>query len=375
MDSPTNSSGQKGGLFALIFLAVILMILAVILIIWFPSDPSAAPSESRSADADALNRYSCDAAEAQKLYPFGSNLLRIDKDRVSCLDLAGNEKFGETVNMETPVCRISGDYGLVMDIGGTSFLLINSNGVVYRSSAKSTLDYGYVNPSGYVAVVYDKPGIKGAVRLYAPDGSARYEWESAESGYIVSACIAPDNQSLDISLLNTDSVEPFPLFKRFSMEGEAIAQYSPDIPRMLPVILYCDNHPVLCGATDILSFIDQQEIYHQQFFKVYTAAAAGDSVLVVAKTRADDSPMLYRLSADGTQSAGILLSEEVTPIAVCGNTAAVGSGTSIVCVDISGMKVLSRVSLNSTVMRVGLAQSGHLLIAVAGDGAVHYLVK
>ncbi|MHB1453513.1 MAG: DUF5711 family protein [Saccharofermentanales bacterium] len=322
-----------------------------------------------------MKSYPCDATEAQKLYPLGNGLVKVSKDRISYLNLVGAEKFGESINMEIPVCRIAGEYALVTDTGGTSYVLLNSEGILYSSGAGSTIDYGYLNSEGYAAIVYDKPGIKGVAKIIAPDGTGVFAWESAESGYILAAYIAPDSKSVDVSIYNTDSVEPFPILKRFSIAGEAVGQYSPDTTQMLPVIVYCGNNPVMCGGTDIIALVGNKEAYHKQFFKVYSIAASGNNILVVAKINAGDTPMLYRISSDGTQSSGILLSEEVTPVAVYGNTAVIGSGISVVCIDVSRMKVISRVSLNASVMRVGLAQSGSLVIAVAGDGVVNYLIK
>ena len=144
---------------------------------------------------------------------------------------------------------------------------------------------------------------------------------------------------------------------------------------MLPVILYRANDPVLCGSSEIIAFHEEEIAYQKSFFRIYTATSAGEDLLVVAIQAAGDSAMLYRIASDGTVSDGILLSEEVTPIAVDGEIALIGSGTSVVCIDIRTMKVLSRIAMNATVVRVGLAQSGTLAIAVAGDGVVHYLIK
>jgi hypothetical protein len=322
-----------------------------------------------------MKSYRCDATEAQKLYPFGSGLIKVSRDRISYVTLAGTEKFGEPVSMEIPSCRVSGSYALITDTGGTSYMLLDSSGVLYSSSAGSTIDYGYVNSDGYAVIVFDKPGTKGVARIIAPDGTSPFTWESAESGYILSAYISPDSRSVDISIYNTDSVEPFPILKRFSINGEAIGQFTPSTSQMLPAVVYCGSNPVMCGSSDIVSLIDYKAAYYKQFFKVYSVAASGSSVLAVAKINAGDTPMLYRISADGTLSAGILLSEETTPVAVYGNTAVVGSGTSIVCIDAMKMKVISRVSLSTSVMRVDLALSGSMVVAVTGDGVVSYLIK
>lgn len=351
------------------------MVLAVILIAGFPTGNPVENPESLDTDNPSMKSYPCDATEAQKLYPLENGLVKVSKDRISYISLTGVEKFGETVSMEIPVCRVSGEYALVTDTGGTSYTLLNSSGILYSSGAGSTIDFGYINSEGYAVIVYDKPGIKGVAKIIAPDGTGVFAWESAESGYILSAYISPDSESVDVSIYNTDSVEPFPVLKQFTLAGEVIGQYSPDTTQMLPVIVYCGNNPVMCGASDIIALIGNKEAYHKQFFKVYSIAASGSSILAVAKNSAGDTPMLYRISADGSLSNGILLSEEVTPVAVYGNTAVVGSGTSVVCIDVQKMKVVSRVTLNSSVLRVGLAQSGSMVIAVAGDGVVNYLLK
>ncbi len=371
----SSGSGQRAGIYILILLSVVLMVLAVALIAGFPKDGYGGNSAADSGGSGSLQSYSCDASESARLYPLGNGLVKVGKDRISCLDLKGNEKFGEPVTMEVPVCVTSGNYALVTDAGGTSFVLLDPDGILYRSTADSTIDCGTVNPDGYAVIVCDKAGFKGVAMVLAPNGSEVFSWESAESGYILSAAVSPDSRSVDVSIYNTDSAQPYPVLKRFSITGEAVAQFTPDTDQMLPVLLYCDNDPVMCGTGDIIGFSAQQQRYHTQFYRIYAAAALGENVLAVAKAKAGDTPMLYRISPDGTRSEGILLSEEVSSIAAQGNTAAVSYGTSVVCVDVSRMNVISRVSLNSTILRVALAQSGRQLIAVAGDGVAHFLVK
>lgn len=367
---------NRAGLISLVLLAVILMAASITLALRFPEEDIWKKTSEIDINNPAQSGFLCDAVEAQKLYPFGNGLVKLSHDRISYLDLKGIEVFGDTVSMEAPFCRISSNKALIGDSSGVQYLVMDTSRILYKANAKETIDYGSINSEGYVVIVTDEPGLKGVMKILKPDGTGIYSWQSAESGYILSAQINPDSSMVDVSVVNTDGTKVQPMLKRFGIEGEAEGQFIPQINELLPILIYdSEMDPVICGASRIICFDGLKEKYNIDFSKIYTAAASDYGILVIARKLANDKPMLYLIKDDGTMSSGIVLSDEVTPIVVKDSKAVVGTGNSVVCVSLDKMKEISRTMMSATIIRVGFSSGSNQIIVVARDGVTTFASK
>jgi len=373
-----NSRAKKSkgsiGLISLVVLVIALIIGAVSLMVLFPKEDVWIDSNEININNPAQSGFVCDAIEAQKLYVFGNGLIKISRDRVSYLDLKGNELFGEVVSMESPFCKISQTRALIGDSKGFEYLVLDFEKIIYKATAKGTLDYGSINDAGYVALVMDEPGIKGVTKILKPDGTGLFSWESAESGYILSCEINPASQLVDVALVNTDGALVAPMLKRFGINGEAKGQFLPQVTQILPMLLYdADMNPVNCGSSDIVCFDGTKEKYHVNFSKIYTSQTSDYGILVIAKKQANDIPKLYLVKNDGSMTEGVPLSEEITPLAVKGSKVAVGSGNSIITISIEKMKELSRTPVSASPIRVGFSSLTSQIIVIARDGVTAFI--
>lgn len=375
MRSRNRSSGRNmTGVYVLIVMAVIFMALSVALIIGFPEDDYVRPSSASEEDFSRTNGFACDLSEAKKLYPLGNGLLKLGRERVSYLDLDGNEVFGETIDMTSPVCHVNRSYALIADTEGTTFVLLSTDGLIFQDQVPYTIDYGNVSSEGFVAVIYDNPGTKGTARFYDPDGQMLFEWESVESGYIVSAGVSPSSDRVDASVYNTDSAQPYPILKRFSPAGEAVAQFFPETEEILPRIVYdTSGGPVLCGAGGIIKA--GEDGFNLDFSRVFAAESSEYGIIIVARKETGDIPKLYILSDKGGLSEGIIMSEEITCVSVQGDHAAVGLANSVVYADIKQMKQISVLPVDSPVIRTGFDPEGNKLIVVSSEGVSVYKVS
>lgn len=365
---------HKTGLIFLVLLAVVLMVASVVLVLRFPEEDLWNSQAESNINNPASSGFQCDAVEAQKLYPLGNGLVKISDERVSYLDLQGNEIFGTAVEMEAPFCTISSDRALVGDTNGFQYLVLNTERLLYQGTAKAAIDFGSINKEGYVALVMDEAGFKGVASIFDPDGTALFSWQSAESGYILSAQVEPDSFIVDVALVNTDGSDIKPMLKRFGIKGDAQGQFIPQVSTLLPTLLYdIDGDPVGCGVADLVSYEGTNEKYHIEFSKIYAAASTDYGILVIARKMIGDVPALFLVRNDGSVSDGITLSEDVTPIAVKGSLAAVGSGNSIVCINIEKMKEKSRTPVSASSIRVGFADSSNQIIVVARDGVTAFM--
>lgn len=360
---------NRTGLITLVCLAVILMIASVVLALRFPKEDGWASTSEPDINNPTKTGFACDTIEAQKLYPFANGLVKVNKDRVSFLDLKGNEIFGEVIDMDAPFCTISSKRAFIGDSNGFQYIVIDSSKVLYKSTIKGTIDYASINEDGYVAIVADEPGVKGVVKILNPEGDGLFTWQSAESGYILSSKINPTSNRVDISLSNTDGARVSPILKSFGIDGAAKGQFISQTNDLLPIILYDnDKDVVMCGSSRIIAFDGIKEKYSISFLKIYTVVSSDYGILLIAKTQNSDKPMFYVLDSKGATSPGIELSDEVSEIAVKGSVAAIGSGNTIIGVSINNKKVISRNPISASPIRIAFSSTSNQLIIVARDG-------
>ena len=377
MDSSyKDKKKSKTGLVILIILAVSVMTISIALAINLQSEDLWFNFEEVDINNPKQSGFSTTPVEAQTLYPFGNGILKVSKSRISVLDINGKEIFGEAVSLEAPLCYINGNKALVIDSGSVLYVSLDTGRDLKISNAASTLDYGSISSDGNLVLLTDEPEVKGVAQVFNSSGEGIFTWKSSQSGYILSGCLTPDSRYVDFSIVNTDGARIQPVLRRFSIDGESVAQFIPDSNELMPVIVYdSGNNPVMIGQTTIIAFGNADEKYNLKFNKIYTARDSVKGILIVAKEKNNDIPALFIVSSDGSYKKIISLSEEVTPIAVKGNYAAIGFGNTVACVSIDKREEVSRQSLSASALRVGFFENSNDIIVVARDGVTSFPLK
>lgn len=365
----TLRSKNRTGLIVLVVLAIILMIASIVLAIKFTGEDDWMVPVENNINNPQKSGFACEAVDAPKLYPFASGLVKVSQDRVSYLDLKGNEVYGEVIDMQTPFCVVSSDKALIADSNGYQYIVINTQKVIFKSTTLGTIDYASINDEGYVAIVTDEPGVKGVVKIIGPDGNGLFSWQSAESGYVLSAKINSDMKRVDISIANTDGTSISPVIKSFGIDGSARGQYLPQINNLMPNLLYDKSgNIILYGSSNILAFDGLKQLYELSFAKIYTAQSSQYGILIVAKIKNEDIPMVFLIDKNGKLSDGIKLSDEFSCIAVKNKYAFVGYGNTILTIALDDFKEKSKSSISAPPIRLSFSTNANQIIVVARDG-------
>ncbi len=377
MDSRNRDKRRsKKGLTLLVILAVTVMAISIVLVINFQSDDLWFNFEDEDVNNPKQSGFAASPVEAQTLYPFGNGILKASKSRIAVLDIDGNEIFGEAVSMEAPLCFVNNNKAIIIDSGSVVYVTVDTNRSIKSSNASGTLDFGYIGNDGHLVLLTDEPGVKGVAQVLDYSRQGLFTWKSAQSGYILSGSLTPDSTYVDFCIANTDGSGIQPVLRRFNLAGEAVAQFIPDSNELMPIILYdANNDPVIIGQTTMIAFGDSKEKYNLRFNRIYTANATDNGILVVAREKANDIPGLFLVSSNGTYEKIVTLSEEVTPIAVKGNYAAIGFGNTVVCISIDKGEEISRNSLSASALRVGFFENSNNIMVVARDGVTSFPVR
>jgi hypothetical protein len=363
-------------LIVLIVLAFLLMIAAIILVLSLPDDTAVQlPAATTTLDA-ADTGFACSESEAQRLYPFGEGVIKLDHDRIAFLDIRGVEQYGVDISMTTPItCRQGGRF-LAADRGGHTFVGLSATGVLFSGETEGRISGASLSAAGYLAIVQDQSEETGVVTLYAPDSAQKlFDCYNPESGYPLSVSFPADGRSLDIALVNTSGSAIRPVIKRYSLEGEQLGQRIPDISGLMPLLSYdLKGRPVLVGSASLASFtFDSDQIAWQaSFFQVLNVMACDQGLLVLARDKLDGPVNLCLVQADGSVRYALPIGDEAASLDVSGDLAVVICGTRLLAADCKKGAVILDADLAAEVVRAGFA--GRHSVTVISRSGVRRLI-
>ena len=116
---------------------------------------------------------------------------------VAVYDRTGSQVYAVPMTMGRPMIASGGDFILVYDLGGVDIFVGNARGELHRIEAEGPIVDVRINENGWVTVSAEVTGTLGLVRVYNPQGQARYRVQAgAGTGHLMGAALAADNRTL-----------------------------------------------------------------------------------------------------------------------------------------------------------------------------------
>ncbi len=249
----TGRGGLSNGKRALIFVALALVLAAVMVVLWlFASYYDYEEMSSTELANEAETRYT----------DFRENLLSYSRDGAFYTDYSGNLIWNYTYEMDEPRIESCGDRLLIYDRQGTRMIIQSSAGNVGEISTTLPIVDADVSAGGETAVLM-QDGSTGYVTLYAADGSivASGEVHTANTGYPVAIAVSSDGKRMALSLINLNDgdVKSTLNFYDFGNEGaqqkdNITASYSYS-DMVIPDIDFVDDDKLVAfGDTEIVIY-------------------------------------------------------------------------------------------------------------------------
>ncbi len=249
----TGRGGLSNGKRALIFVALALVLAAVMVVLWlFASYYDYEEMSSTELANEAETRYT----------DFRENLLSYSRDGAFYTDYSGNLIWNYTYEMDEPRIESCGDRLLIYDRQGTRMIIQSSAGNVGEISTTLPIVDADVSAGGETAVLM-QDGSTGDVTLYAADGSivASGEVHTANTGYPVAIAVSSDGKRMALSLINLNDgdVKSTLNFYDFGNEGaqqkdNITASYSYS-DMVIPDIDFVDDDKLVAfGDTEIVIY-------------------------------------------------------------------------------------------------------------------------
>ena len=355
---------------------VALLILAIIMLALVSKNEDESRGAERYIRLSGQTGFSCEYAEAQKLYAFGEGVLKVTKERVAYLTLSGNEVFSASVSYSNPQCYINNGNCVVFDNDGYGFIVMNTDKVLYEKPTENKIQSAILSDSGLCAVITDSPDAYGEVILYNTEGGQISRWSSYNSGFPICGAFSDNEQYFALSTLNTTGAVYKPYLRVFSIDydngnisASDHAVYTVDDTTILSYTAYIGNQ-LFAFCSDRIYIVSNDTLVPMNidFGAINYVRIVDDVIFVIYADGVNQLNKLMILNASGEAVYDSEVGSDVNAIASSADRYALSIDDRILVFDANG-SVISDISVDEDIIRIGFTDNNRLV--VVSTGGVH----
>lgn len=287
-------------------------------------------SLTRDADGQAQS-FPYDGGVNDAFADLGGSLLVAGDSGVRLYSPAGVLLAEEPVVMARPVAYAAGKYAVVYDAGGTALRLFNGSRQLLSLDGGGTLLSATVNPSGWLAVVHQASGYKGAVSVYDGKQQKRMQFNFS-SRFVTDAQISSDASTLAVVTLGQEETGFRSSLLVYDLNATLAAgsqsdnepQAQCDLGGCLPLSLrgvpgrfraVGDSALAVCSADGASTLLYD---YAGRYLKSFSLGGEDFTVLLLGKYRAGSAAELTVVGEDGQATASLSLNEQLLSLSAAG---------------------------------------------------------
>ena len=350
------------------------LVLTVVLLFIVARKDDAMQGADQAIKLSAQGGFSCEYAEAQKLYAFGEGILKVTGDRVAYLTLSGNEVFSKTVNFSNPQAYIKGDKAVVFDMNGYGFVLLDHENVLLEKPTQYKIKSAYLSDNDLVAVITDCDQGYGIVEVLSADGKSLLNWTSYSSGYPLSVAFNEDASMFAVTTLNTAGAVYVPYIRLFNYNESTqryddYAFYTVEDTTIFSAAVYCGDTLFTFTTDSIYQLKDNTLTRLETNLGVINQVNSVDGVVfVVHSDGVDQVNSVAVLNENGEIIYDSPVGSNINTVAVSNDLYALSIDNSIYVFNKNG-SVISDITVDEDVLRIGFVGNNKLI--VISTGGVH----
>ena len=304
-------------------------------------------------------------------------LVVVNQNSIQFLRQDGTALFSHQVQMSQPALDVGGDYAVAYDIGGRNLVVAAKDQVLLEL----TLEEGYgwisarLNEEGWLTVVSEKSGYKGAVTVYNDQQEPMFTYNSS-SRFLMDAQVSADCKTVLVEALGQEGGS----FCTQQIVYE-LDKTEPSSETLLLDHLFMDLHQVentwISVSDKDISFTDGkgtqmgEYTYGGLYLRQYSLGGSGFIALLLNRYQAGSIGTLVTVDESGEVIASMDVTQEVLDISACGNYLAVLMSNSLVVYD-RQLQEYSRLTDTDYASRVLMESDGSALV-IGGSRAFRYL--
>lgn len=359
-----------------IALGVILIATIVLLFVVARKD-KALQGADQAIKLSAQGGFSCEYAEAQKLYAFGEGILKVTGNRIAYLTLSGNEVYSHTVSYSNPQCYVNGTKAVVFDMDGYGLTMLDTENVIYDIPTTTKIKSVTLSNDDLVGVITEGTGFSyGKIYIFDTDGSQVFSWESYDSGYPIGIAFNDDSTLFAITSLSTSGAVYVPYLRIYqlptpitSASPTDIGSFSIDENAIFSSILYCNETLYTFSANTVYTLLDNAVVpLNLNFGAINQVNTVGGVVFIVYSDGVEQMNRLAVINSRGDTIYDSPVGNEVNAVATSDSLYALSIDNRIYVFNTSGT-IISDISVDEDVLRIGFIGNNKLIII--STGGVH----
>ncbi len=366
---PKKRDKLTGKLAIVIIVSAVLMLASLVMLFFVTKKEAALEGADRAIRLSAQGGFSCEYAEAQKLYPFYEGVIKVTNDRIAYLTMSGNDVFSVSVAYANPQCYVSGDRAVVFDANGYSFTVIRNEELVYTKPTVDKIKAVALSSGGLCAVITDGADSYGELIVYNEKGDILFKWSSYNSGYPLCCSFNDSEDMLAVSTINTNGAEYKPYVKVFSLKDingnlsvSDYAYYTFDNADILSSIMYVGDELLTFSSEGIYQVADDQlKLIGTDFGTINYVTRVGDNIFVIYSEGVEQLNKLAVITTSGGTNYNSPIGSEVNAVTTDGSRYAVCIDKKIFVYNKSG-SVLADISVDEDILRIGFIGSDKLVV-------------
>lgn len=376
MSKNTKSKTDKTLILIAVALGVILVATVVLLFVVARKD-KALQGADQAIKLSAQGGFSCEYAEAQKLYAFGEGILKVTGNRIAYLTLSGNEVYSHTVNYSNPQCYIKGTKAVVFDMDGYGLLMLDNEKVLYENPTSYKIKAVTISNNDLVGVITEGSEYSyGKIYIFDTDGTQVFDWTSNDSGYPIGIAFNNDSSVLAITSLSTAGAVYEPYLRLYSLPNPITSGQPADLGTFSVVdgaifssVLYCNDTLYTFSTNSVYTLLDDQIVpLNLDFGSINQVNTVGGVVFIVYSDGVDQMNKIAVINSRGDTIYNSPVGNEINAVATSDSLYALSIDDRIYVFNTSGT-IISDISVDEDVLRIGFIGNNKLIII--STGGVH----
>ncbi|MCR4435296.1 MAG: DUF5711 family protein [Clostridiales bacterium] len=301
--------------------------------------------KSLEVDAGSVTEIRYDLKEHPQFTVYRDLIIKCTGEYIKGLDKKGEEQWSIQYSMNNPMLRTNGSDLLVADKGGKEICLIDGREIKWDKKLENNILTADISPSGYVSVLHEAKGYKGAVTVLNLQGNPFFT-RYIGANVPLDAKISPGGKAVVINSIDISGVSANTSLDFTDMQGNVTAnRLKQDM--ILPSMIYFKDGALAAAGDNYLVYLDKDrnEKWFQDYKngRIYCVGSALDKYLIVAcsgdsqQGAAGTSPAEIKIiSRTGKQAASYRLDGDVRNMETNGGTIAVNAGKEVYFINTGG---------------------------------------
>lgn len=314
---------------------------------------------NQDIDANVTSEFQYDLKKNTFFYTYKDNIIKCTKESVIWLDRLGEEQKVKTISTENPVVKIAGAYILIADIGGKDFYIINGMNIKWSHKSDSSIINADISSNGYVSIVKEKKGYKGAIDIY--DDIGNLVFTTVRGGaFVLSTKVISSKDRVLINKVDTADITANTILEFVNMRAEQVGEPAQEDNVILPS-LWNLNGDYIIGVSDdvvICYNMNLKRKWKRDYTKIYSSNIALGKYSIIAIPSDTKSGLIGKSASEikvintkGEEVSTYTINDKVTNIECSGNIIAVNTGSEVYFINTNG-KLIGKYISKSLIMGV-----------------------